>query len=146
MDAKYACTAQNSQRQWQPRPASTSVTGNVRIGPAVDLPSGSVYRPILDVVATFPKTSCKTALVLLSDGALERLPGTASESGDLCKQTDVKFQRLLVPDTTIIVPPAWSAAFPNGKPVYVDGLNPDETARVIGETIAKIVNSKIVYH
>ena len=127
----------------QPPTRARSLT---RIGPALTLASGSYYRPILDSLGTFPPTSCKTALVLLSDGDLADLPADASESGLLLRGSHVKFQRLLVPDPAITVPQAWSTAFPNGKPVLVDGLDPDETARVIGETIAKIVNTKIQYH
>jgi hypothetical protein len=128
------------------RNAPTSAVTSMHIGPAAVGNSGSYYRPVLDVVGQFPKTSCKTALVLLSDGDLQDLPSTPDESVQLFKQADVKFQRLLVPDRSITVPQAWADAFPNGKPVYVDGLNPDETARVIGETIAKIVQTKLVYN
>ncbi len=123
----------------------TGVRALSRIGPAVSLAGGSEYRPILDVVGTFPPTSCKSALVLLSDGDLEHLPADASESGTVFRTAGVKFQRLLVPDRSIRVPAAWSTAFPNGKPVFVNGLDPDETALIIGETIAKIVNTTITY-
>ncbi|KUL41362.1 vWA domain-containing protein [Actinoplanes awajinensis] len=128
------------------RQAPTSVKQLTGIGPVVSLAGGSKYLPILEAIKAFPPSSCKTALVLLSDGDLEDLPADASESGTVLRGSDVKFQRLLVPDRNITVPLRWATAFPNGKPVFVDGMNPDETARVIGETIAKIVNSKIVYH
>jgi hypothetical protein len=126
------------------RPTSATTAG--QIGPAVSLAGGSYYRPILNALQTFPKTSCKTALVLLSDGDLQDLPSDSSESGALLRDSGVKFQRLLVPDSTIATPPAWTTAFPNGKPVSVNGLDPDETARIIGETIAKIVDTKVVYY
>ena len=125
------------------RQPPTSAARRVRIGHAGSLTDGSEYRPVLDAIADFPPTSCKTALVLLSDGALSDLPTDASESGRLLKQHDIKFQRLLVPSTAIAVPPDWSNAFPNGTPVFVDGLNPDETALVIAETVAKIIGTEV---
>jgi hypothetical protein len=124
------------------RQPPTSARKGDRIGPPVAVGSGSMYLPVLTAMARFPPTTCRKALVLLSDGQLNDLPAP-TDSLRVLRGNGIDFQRLLVPDTSITVPPAWDAAFPAGKPVYVDGLDPDETARVIGQTVSKIIDQKI---
>jgi hypothetical protein len=128
------------------RQSPTSAKKTVQIGASSPLLfAGSNYQPVLEQLAAFPKTSCKTALVLLSDGDLQDLPADSSAGQQTLRTSGIDFQRLLIPDATATAPQTWQTAFPvRGKGVNVDGLDADDTARVIAETVATIVDTKLV--
>ncbi|MEV4517436.1 vWA domain-containing protein [Dactylosporangium sp. NPDC049525] len=112
-------------------------------GAAASVSDGSLLQPLLEAAAAFPKTKCRTALVLLSDGQLNDLPASADDSKALLAANRVAHVRLLVPDPSIVVPADWSVALPNAAPRYFDGTDADATALAIGQTIADLVQQQL---
>jgi hypothetical protein len=104
----------------------------------------TLLMPLLDQIALFPRTSCDSALVLLSDAQLNDLPGSAAEGNALLNRYGLHDMRLLVPSAEIQVPPQWTQAFPIAAPVVFDGTNSNETAIAFGRTIAGLAGQQLV--
>jgi hypothetical protein len=125
------------------RQQPVAATRTITPGPAASVADGSLLQPLVEAAAAFPRTKCRTALVLLSDGQLNDLPASADDSKALLAANRVAHVRLLVPDPSIVVPPTWSVALPNAAPRYFDGTDADATALAIGQTIADLVQQPL---
>jgi hypothetical protein len=125
------------------RQQPVAATRKLSPGASSSVSDGSLLQPLLEAAAAFPRTKCRTALVLLSDGQLNDLPASADDSKALLAANRVAHVRLLVPDPSIVVPPSWSVALPNAAPRYFDGTDADATALAIGQTIADLVQQQL---
>jgi hypothetical protein len=103
----------------------------------------TLLEPLLARVSGFPPTRCRVVLALLSDAALADLPPSATAGVDVLREHRVADVRLLVPSTTVDLPPEWAAGFPQAVPVRFDGREQDRTALVIGQTLADLTDQEL---
>lgn len=104
---------------------------------------GTALHPVLDVAATAPATTCRTWLLLLSDGHLSDTPATDVHARQALAAAGIDEVSLLVPDPSITVPPAWENALPFAAPVHVEGTDADDTALVYGRLTAALTGQKL---
>jgi hypothetical protein len=102
------------------------------------------FRPILADVDQFPRTSCDTALVLISDAQLIDLPSTPAVGRNLLLDHHIDKIRLLVPGAAIQVWPAWIKGFPSAAPYVFDGTNAEATGLTLGRVVVSLTGQSLV--
>ena len=118
-------------------------TGGIASIPAVVDGTDTLWLPMLRAMDGFPVTKCRTALVLLSDAQISDLPVGQDPGRQVLKEHGVDEVRLLVPGDGIQVGPVWEASFPSAPPISFNGSDPEETALVIGRSIASLTGQSL---
>ena len=101
------------------------------------------FQPILTAIDQFPRTSCDTALVLISDAQLIDLPATAAAGRQMLLDHHVGKIRLLVPGAAIQVGPTWTKGFPSAAPYVFDGTNAQATGLALGHTVVGLTGQSL---
>ena len=101
------------------------------------------FHPILTVLDQFPRTSCDTALVLISDAQLIDLPTAVPAGRQLLLDHHVGKIRLLVPGTAIQVDPTWTNGFPSAAPYVFDGTDAGATSLALGRTVVSLTGQSL---
>ena len=106
--------------------------------------------PVRGELDRFPRSRCRIALLLLSDGQLvlddndPDLPGDSVEGRALLDRHRVGELRLLVPSRWIYVPGSWQQAFPQAAPIRFRGGNRDSTAEAMARVVAGLTGQRLV--
>jgi hypothetical protein len=101
------------------------------------------FRPILRDIDNFPRTTCDTALVLISDAQLADLPATEDAGRQLLLAHHVGRIRLLVPGAGIYVPPVWKKGFPSAAPLVFDGTDAEATGLAFGHIVVGLTGQSL---
>jgi hypothetical protein len=101
------------------------------------------FHPILTILDQFPRTSCDTALALISDAQLIDLPSTAPAGRQLLLDHQVGKIRLLVPGAAIHVDPTWTKGFPSAAPYVFDGTDTEATSLALGHTVVSLTGQSL---
>lgn len=101
-------------------------------------------RPVLTRIGAFPRTTCDTALALISDAQLNDLPRSAAEGRQLLVGYRVDKIRLLVPGTGIQVYQEWARGFPSAVPQVFDGLDAEATGLALGHMVVGLTGQSLV--
>jgi len=101
------------------------------------------FQPLLTAIDQFPRNSCDTGLVLISDAQLIDLPATANAGRQLLLDHHVGKIRLLVPGAAIQVDPAWAKGFPSAPPCVFDGTNAEATGLALGHTVVGLTGQSL---
>jgi hypothetical protein len=101
------------------------------------------FQPILADVDQFPRTSCDTAMLLISDAQLIDLPTTQAAGRNLLLEHHISKIRLLVPGASIQVGPTWIEGFPSARPYVFDGTDAEATGLTLGRAVVSLTGQSL---
>jgi hypothetical protein len=105
-------------------------------------PFDTRLQPLLLTIGQFPRTRCRTTLLLISDAQFSDLPADPNTANQQMAEASVDRVDLLVPGS-IDVNPDWSSLYLAAPPDRFDGNDPDETALAIARHIAASTGQKL---
>ena len=121
-----------------PTPVGAAATSG-STGPG--LGTGTHLAALVAAVATLARTTCRTQLVLISDGEAADLPDSADLSRLAPAGIDVV--TLLMPAPGMRAPRAFTQALPYARASAFNGLDPQDTALALARTIASTTGQRI---
>lgn len=119
------------------RQISTDIDEDVNVG------GGTQFHSVLDLFSQLPRSDCRTALILFSDGAFADMPPSADEASRQLREAGVDSLDLLVPSPLISVPAQFQTVY-GVEPQAFNGLDADETSYILAQAIARATGQALV--
>lgn len=110
--------------------------------PAGPNPSSTLLGPLLTTMDAFPQGPCRTALLVMGDGAFADLPPDEAAATASLFAAGVDEVALLVPGQTQ-VSPEWARLYPSAPPRVFDGRDPDATGVALAEQLARFTGQRL---
>ena len=102
---------------------------------------GTALGPVVDTIAAQEASTCRTHLVLVSDGEIADLSYAADR--DLLAAARVEQVSLLMPSPSMDPPGEFTAAFPYASTLSFDGMDPDATGLAFAEAVAMSTGQEV---
>lgn len=103
----------------------------------------TLFEPVVAAVAQMPATTCRTALVLLSDGLMSDLTNDAEVARERIRAAGLSDLLLLAPGESIGTPENWTRIYPYAAPTRFDGTDPNETGLAFGHVLASLTDQRL---
>lgn len=116
---------------------------NPAIDVGIDVGQGTQFNSVLDLLADLPRHGCRTAVILLSDGAFADMPTDAAQAQQQLQQAGVDSLDLLVPSRLITVDDRFPQVFGVEHHAF-NGLDANETSYVLAQAIARATGQALI--
>lgn len=116
---------------------------NPAIDAGIDVGQGTQFGSVLDLIQALPRHGCRTAVILLSDGAFADMPSDAAQARRQLDQAGVDSLDLLVPSRFISVDDRFQQVY-GVEPHTFNGLDADETSYVLAQAIARATGQALI--